>query len=157
MNNIILPRRRLTTSASVVASAIKTAERLRYVSGRPNPTIAAVMKRNRVVNPYWQIYFTRSISLAAKTIESGRFVPKTEVTGENNSPTVPTIANAKQDEEGNDMLVYITPRAAARLNAIRESEKNPRLFLRVTVESGGCHGFQYLMGLKESLDPKEDT
>ncbi|KAK9484301.1 hypothetical protein V1527DRAFT_497728 [Lipomyces starkeyi] len=67
------------------------------------------------------------------------------------------ICNPKQDEEGNDMLVYITPRAAARLNAITKSDNNPNLFLRVTVESGGCHGFQYLMGLKDTLDPKEDT
>ncbi|KAK9356991.1 hypothetical protein V1505DRAFT_303239 [Lipomyces doorenjongii] len=67
------------------------------------------------------------------------------------------IGNPKQDEEGNDMLVYITPRAAARLNAITKSDDNPNLFLRVTVESGGCHGFQYLMGLKETLDPNEDT
>ena len=32
------------------------------------------------------------------------------------------------------------------------SDSNPSLALRVTVSSGGCHGFQYLMSL-ESLPP----
>ncbi|KAK9464747.1 hypothetical protein V1512DRAFT_272661 [Lipomyces arxii] len=54
------------------------------------------------------------------------------------------------------MFVYITPRAAAKLNNIKEQDSNPNLLLRVTVESGGCHGFQYLMGLKEEYNPDED-
>jgi Fe-S cluster assembly iron-binding protein IscA len=29
--------------------------------------------------------------------------------------------------------------------------------LRITVESGGCHGYQYLMSLTESFDPEEDA
>jgi Fe-S cluster assembly iron-binding protein IscA len=29
--------------------------------------------------------------------------------------------------------------------------------LRVTVESGGCHGYQYFMSLTESYDPEEDA
>ncbi|KAK9455272.1 hypothetical protein V1511DRAFT_459171 [Dipodascopsis uninucleata] len=70
---------------------------------------------------------------------------------------LPNIINPKKDEDDKDMVIYITPRAAARLNAIKESDKNPNLLLRVTVESGGCHGFQYLMGLKETFDPEEDT
>lgn len=38
-------------------------------------------------------------------------------------------------------------------------ESNPDLALRVSVESGGCHGFQYLMSLTNvsSLSPEEDT
>ena len=28
-------------------------------------------------------------------------------------------------------------------------DSNPKLALRVTVESGGCHGFQYLMSLTD--------
>ena len=45
------------------------------------------------------------------------------------------------------MVLSMTPRAAKRLSQIREKDKNPDLALRVTVESGGCHGFQYLMSL----------
>ena len=39
------------------------------------------------------------------------------------------------------------------------ADKNPSLVLRVTVESGGCHGFQYLMSLtnRAEVSATEDT
>jgi len=57
------------------------------------------------------------------------------------------------------MTINITPRAAHRLQAISETDHNPDLALRVTVESGGCHGFQYLMSLVSTsdIDASEDT
>ncbi|KAK7917997.1 mitochondrial protein required for iron metabolism [Apiospora marii] len=57
------------------------------------------------------------------------------------------IYNPQKDEDGNDMVLEITPRAANRLSQIMEKDKNPYLALRIQVESGGCHGFQYLMSL----------
>lgn len=38
-------------------------------------------------------------------------------------------------------------------------DENPGLCLRVSVESGGCHGFQYLMSLTsaEKINADEDT
>lgn len=38
-------------------------------------------------------------------------------------------------------------------------DSNPDLALRVTVESGGCHGFQYLMSLTKTseISPEDDT
>lgn len=57
------------------------------------------------------------------------------------------------------MIINITPRAASRLEAIAKTDSNPELALRVAVESGGCHGFQYLMSLTSTkdMDPDEDT
>ncbi|KAF2760944.1 hypothetical protein EJ05DRAFT_473519 [Pseudovirgaria hyperparasitica] len=43
--------------------------------------------------------------------------------------------------------ITITPRAADRLAAIAAKDGNPNSALRITIESGGCHGFQYLMDL----------
>lgn len=69
------------------------------------------------------------------------------------------IKNPRTDDDGNDMLINISPRAAHRLQAIAEKDGNPDLALRVSVESGGCHGFQYLMSLVNTsdIDPAEDT
>lgn len=57
------------------------------------------------------------------------------------------------------MTINITPRAAHRLQTISETDNNPDLALRVSVESGGCHGFQYLMSLVNTsdIDMSEDT
>lgn len=58
------------------------------------------------------------------------------------------------------MLISISPRASSRLTKIATDDKNSNLALRVSVESGGCHGFQYLMSLTDlgsSPTTEEDT
>ncbi|KAG9880213.1 hypothetical protein KCU94_g20609, partial [Aureobasidium melanogenum] len=57
------------------------------------------------------------------------------------------------------MTIDILPRAVNRLHAISVKENNPSLCLRVAVESGGCHGFQYLMSTTtlEEISQEEDT
>ena len=56
-------------------------------------------------------------------------------------------------------MVDITPRAAKRLQDIKTKDSNPELALRVEVQSGGCHGFQYLMSLTSLSDisAEDDT
>ena len=46
-----------------------------------------------------------------------------------------------------------------RLKEIMSKDSNPLLALRITVESGGCHGFQYLMSLTNTSDvsSEDDT
>lgn len=44
-------------------------------------------------------------------------------------------------------MLEITDRAGKRLSQIMDKDGNPNLALRIQVESGGCHGFQYLMSL----------
>lgn len=58
-----------------------------------------------------------------------------------------TLHNPQADEDGKEMSLEITPRAAKRLSEIMAKDNNPQLALRIQVESGGCHGFQYLMRL----------
>ncbi|KAK5169704.1 [4Fe-4S] proteins maturation [Saxophila tyrrhenica] len=69
------------------------------------------------------------------------------------------ITNPRKNDSGDPMTITITPRAASRLQSLASTDSNPDLALRVAVESGGCHGFQYLMSLisTKEIDPGEDT
>jgi iron-sulfur cluster assembly accessory protein len=70
------------------------------------------------------------------------------------------VQNPRSDESGKPMQIAISPRASNRLHAISAGDKNPNLALRVSIESGGCHGFQYLMDLTdlgEKPATEEDT
>ncbi|KAI9934660.1 hypothetical protein ASPWEDRAFT_161291 [Aspergillus wentii DTO 134E9] len=77
------------------------------------------------------------------------------------------LQNPKTDDDGNSLLIDISSRAAERLREITDptsspsaiKEENPYHHLRITVTSGGCHGFQYIMSLESAskIDPDEDT
>lgn len=58
-----------------------------------------------------------------------------------------------------DLKIAITKRASKKLTSIAEEENNPQAALKIEVESGGCHGFQYNLVLtdinKELADGKE--
>ena len=79
-----------------------------------------------------------------------------------------TTHNQKYSDDKVPLTLDITPSCAQvfpvttqlktkQLSKIHARENNPNLMLRVTVESGGCHGYQYLMSLTESYDPEEDA
>lgn len=86
-------------------------------------------------------------------------------------PTASTsvLLNPRVDDDGADMSITISPKAAHRLqqitstpqkrNTLAKNPITPDSHLRITVTSGGCHGFQYLMALEpaEKIDREEDT
>lgn len=58
-----------------------------------------------------------------------------------------------------DLKIGITDRAKAKLIEIAENDHNPDSALRIKVESGGCHGFQYnleLTSMKDELAKDDD-
>lgn len=52
--------------------------------------------------------------------------------------------------------VGFTESAANKLKALVEEEKNPNLKLRVSVDGGGCSGFQYAFAFDENVND-DDT
>ncbi len=47
--------------------------------------------------------------------------------------------------------LIITPSAIARVQKMREIKGNPLLNLRLTVEGGGCSGFQYIFSWDDKI------
>ncbi|ORY25103.1 iron-sulfur cluster assembly accessory protein [Rhizoclosmatium globosum] len=55
-------------------------------------------------------------------------------------------------------IVHIADSAAKRINSINaKAASNPPQAFRITVDSGGCHGYQYVMGLTKEINPAEDV
>ncbi|KAF2633832.1 hypothetical protein BU25DRAFT_405685 [Macroventuria anomochaeta] len=70
------------------------------------------------------------------------------------------VLHPRTDDSGSPMCISISPRASHRLHSIAQKDANPNTALRVSIESGGCHGFQYLMSLTDlAKEPatEEDT
>lgn len=79
--------------------------------------------------------------------------------------------NSRVDDDGKEMNIIISPRAAKRLqkivstpprrNSLTSTPANATAdsHLRVTVTAGGCHGFQYLMSLEgeNKINKEDDT
>lgn len=52
--------------------------------------------------------------------------------------------------------LIVTDSAIAHVNKIRAQRSNEGLYLRLTVEGGGCSGFQYIFGWDEAVS-EQDT
>ncbi|CCH45270.1 hypothetical protein BN7_4852 [Wickerhamomyces ciferrii] len=72
------------------------------------------------------------------------------------APAKMNIINKKYTDEGKLLSMDLTDRAVERLQQIVKEESNPEVALRVNVESGGCHGFQYNLQLSDTTTKTED-
>ncbi|KAH9954880.1 hypothetical protein BJV74DRAFT_790950 [Russula compacta] len=74
------------------------------------------------------------------------------------SPTAEDIEIAELDVEPlvqGDAQLALTERAAERLKQIFSQEEHPSSALRISVESGGCHGYQYKMEITRQRAPED--
>ncbi|KAF9939702.1 [4Fe-4S] proteins maturation [Mortierella alpina] len=90
-----------------------------------------------------QLRFSSSAA-AAETMAS----PGTDA----NASSSLKIHNPQFDEAGKELTVDITDKAVKQLKHIASRDKNPLQALRITVDSGGCHGYQYLMDLTDEVN-----
>lgn len=69
------------------------------------------------------------------------------------------IINPMKSDSGDVLSIKVTQRAAQKLNDIKKSDNNDDQVLRISVESGGCHGYQYILDLKSesTIDLNEDS
>jgi iron-sulfur cluster insertion protein len=54
-------------------------------------------------------------------------------------------------------LITVTDQAVARVQAVRDDKKSSALRLRVTVEGGGCSGFQYIFSWDETVSADDEV
>ncbi|KAK3820371.1 MAG: hypothetical protein J3Q66DRAFT_336962 [Benniella sp.] len=69
------------------------------------------------------------------------------------SPTTSLkVHNPQFDESGKELVIDITDKAVKQLKHMAVRDQSPLQALRVTVDSGGCHGYQYLMDLTDIVN-----
>ncbi|CAI7673586.1 unnamed protein product [Penicillium manginii] len=113
------------------------------------------------VTPLYKTTIPRSISLSPFRQHAASFSSSSA------RPASKVIQNPRTGDDGETLMIGISPRAVERLREITDpttspsatKEENPYHHLRITVTSGGCHGFQYMMSLESEskIDAEEDT
>ncbi|KAJ7714345.1 hypothetical protein DFH07DRAFT_863451 [Mycena maculata] len=100
------------------------------------------------------------IATRARSLATSRPRRAAVATKPPSQPTIllssPSPEYIEQEEIDVDLLppdqaqIVITDRAAEQLRSISAREADPGAALRIAVESGGCHGYQYKMELAKS-------
>lgn len=113
--------------------------------------------RNGLVLPSTLQRFYSTPNISSEVKRSPTSLSNTSRTFGNNLPKSQlNIINKKYSDEGKLLELDLTDRAVERLNQISKEENNPNVALRVNVESGGCHGFQYNLELSDISKKTED-
>ncbi|CAI6340238.1 unnamed protein product [Periconia digitata] len=156
-------QRAARTSTKVLNKPSQLSHRT-YHTSTPSPQPLPVT-RKLVQRPYISAYHAipkKQITAPGATTHRTLATAATSPTSPPTNDPQPTraILHPRNDDSGNPMRVSLSPRATNRLAAIASKDSNPNLALRILIESGGCHGFQYVMSLVNlSTEPatEEDT
>ncbi|KDN37315.1 hypothetical protein K437DRAFT_251935 [Tilletiaria anomala UBC 951] len=97
------------------------------------------------------------IHSAASWWLSERRGPSSCAWGQQTRSAVTLVRKPAEPEEpdvfkSGDPDIILTERAQEKLKQVSETEKNPNLALRIAVEPGGCHGYQYKMELTDEAE-----
>ncbi|SJX65524.1 related to ISA1-mitochondrial matrix protein involved in biogenesis of the iron-sulfur cluster of Fe/S proteins [Sporisorium reilianum f. sp. reilianum] len=103
---------------------------------------------------------SRSSSLASTSSSALRLSPLAQSPSVYASQTRLASTLVRKPDEPEEPEVYrdgeptiiATDRAIAQLKKVAERENNSSLALRVAVEPGGCHGYQYKMEITEEIE-----
>lgn len=55
------------------------------------------------------------------------------------------------------MSIALTDSLVKQIKKLREKDGNPRLNLRIMVDSGGCQGFEYKFSLDDAVKPDDEV
>lgn len=146
--------RRPCTSTNTLLDVLAPAQaRALHLDAAPRQTVRSLaIKASTVHAPISALRFPnskvpRSGGGAVSGVIHGQMISRRFFVSTTCRRATQAIFNAQEDDDGNPMLLEITVRAAKRLQQIMAKDGNPDLALRIQVESGGCHGFQYIMSL----------
>jgi len=154
----------MTTTMS--RSTVRTTQLLRQFILAPSHCPRRISPGNRIHAPPSRStsYFSDRI-LARRSFSSSQFrlaVSSSHPPGEPSQllsyPSPNTLETSEDPDDDpvvelvppEEATIQMTERAAEQLRSIAERQKNPEAALRIAVESGGCHGYQYKMELATS-------
>jgi len=107
--------------------------------------------------PQRSISYTRRLNAALATANASA-QPPSHASVLLYSPSQAAIEDAELDVEllpPREARIHVTDRAAVQLRSISIRESDPDVALRISVESGGCHGYQYVMDLTSERQPDD--
>ncbi|KAK2467862.1 hypothetical protein APHAL10511_000157 [Amanita phalloides] len=114
--------------------------------------MAALLRSSRALSAV-SLVFARHVASSSPTRATVASMPPSHATLVLKTPSPDYIAQEELDVDlppRENVKLIITDRAAEQLRSISTRIHNPDAALRVSVESGGCHGYQYKMELAKS-------